>query len=49
LSLSEPDTLDDDLVNDWAANLGDDGLWGNNALAMTGVCFLSILFCFSLI
>jgi len=46
---AEPDTLDDDLVNAWAANLGDDGLWGNNAPAMTRVCFLSILFCFSLI
>ncbi|QCD85168.1 Armadillo-type fold [Vigna unguiculata] len=34
---AEPDTLDDDLVNAWAANLGDDGLWGNNAPAMTRV------------
>ncbi|KAI4371227.1 hypothetical protein MLD38_019489 [Melastoma candidum] len=25
---AEADTLDDDLVNAWAANLGDDGLWG---------------------
>lgn len=33
----EPDTLDDDLVNAWAANLGDDGLWGNNAPAMNRV------------
>ncbi|KAF7820454.1 TSET complex member tstB [Senna tora] len=33
----EPDTLDDDLVNAWAANLGDDGLWGNNAPAMSRV------------
>ncbi|KAF1872772.1 hypothetical protein Lal_00016609 [Lupinus albus] len=31
------DTLDDDLVNAWAANLGDDGLWGNNAPAMNRV------------
>ncbi|XP_047178248.1 uncharacterized protein LOC124845222 [Vigna umbellata] len=35
--LAEPDALDDDLVNAWAANLGDDGLWGNNAPAMTRV------------
>ncbi|XP_014508625.1 uncharacterized protein LOC106768158 [Vigna radiata var. radiata] len=34
---AEPDALDDDLVNAWAANLGDDGLWGNNAPAMTRV------------
>ncbi|XP_028805140.1 TSET complex member tstB [Neltuma alba] len=35
---SEPvDSLDDDLVNAWAANLGDDGLWGNNAPAMNRV------------
>lgn len=34
---AEPDTLDDDLVNAWAANLGDDGLWGNNAPAMSRV------------
>lgn len=34
---AEPDTLDDDLVNAWAANLGDDGLWGNNAPAMNRV------------
>ncbi|KAK4755582.1 hypothetical protein SAY87_009339 [Trapa incisa] len=33
----EPDTLDDDLVNVWAANLGDDGLWGKNAPAMNRV------------
>lgn len=33
----EPDALDDDLVNAWAANLGDDGLWGNNAPAMNRV------------
>ncbi|OVA12087.1 Src homology-3 domain [Macleaya cordata] len=33
----EPDALDDDLVNAWAANLGDDGLWGNNAPAMSRV------------
>ncbi|CAG7909715.1 unnamed protein product [Brassica rapa] len=29
--------LDDDLVNAWAANLGDDGLLGNNAPAMSRV------------
>lgn len=29
--------LDDDLVNAWAANLGDDGLLGNNAPAMQRV------------
>lgn len=34
---AEPDALDDDLVNSWAANLGDDGLWGNNAPAMSRV------------
>ncbi|XP_058732166.1 uncharacterized protein LOC131603757 isoform X3 [Vicia villosa] len=34
---AEPDDLDDDLVNAWAANLGDDGLWGNNAPAMNRV------------
>lgn len=34
---SEPDTLDDDLVNAWAANLGDDGLFGTNAPAMSRV------------
>ncbi|KAI5383293.1 uncharacterized protein LOC127100469 isoform X1 [Lathyrus oleraceus] len=34
---AEPDALDDDLVNAWAANLGDDGLWGNNAPAMNRV------------
>ncbi|KAL2533342.1 SH3 domain-containing protein [Abeliophyllum distichum] len=34
---SEPDGLDDDLVNAWAANLGDDGLLGNNAPAMNRV------------
>ncbi|XP_026410905.1 uncharacterized protein LOC113306148 [Papaver somniferum] len=33
----EPDALDDDLVNAWAANLGDDGLWGKNAPAMSRV------------
>uniref|UniRef100_A0A2P2LHX4 Uncharacterized protein n=1 Tax=Rhizophora mucronata TaxID=61149 RepID=A0A2P2LHX4_RHIMU len=31
---AEPDALDDDLVNAWAANLGDDGLLANNAPAM---------------
>lgn len=35
---AEPDnSLDDDLVNAWAANLGDDGLWGNNTPAMSRV------------
>ncbi|XP_048329676.2 uncharacterized protein LOC107417568 [Ziziphus jujuba] len=34
---AEPDVLDDDLVNAWAANLGDDGLLGNDAPAMTRV------------
>lgn len=33
----ESDALDDDLVNAWAANLGDDGLLGNNAPAMNRV------------
>ncbi|KZV39204.1 hypothetical protein F511_29570 [Dorcoceras hygrometricum] len=33
----EQDALDDDLVNAWAANLGDDGLLGNNAPAMNRV------------
>ncbi|KAF9624053.1 hypothetical protein IFM89_007751 [Coptis chinensis] len=33
----DPDELDADLVNAWAANLGDDGLWGNNAPAMNRV------------
>ncbi|XP_073149287.1 uncharacterized protein [Henckelia pumila] len=33
----EQDALDDDLVNAWAANLGDDGLFGNNAPAMNRV------------
>ncbi|KAL5721502.1 hypothetical protein ACHQM5_005141 [Ranunculus cassubicifolius] len=33
----DPDELDDDLVNAWAANLGDDGLWGNSAPAMSRV------------
>ncbi|XP_073289882.1 uncharacterized protein [Primulina huaijiensis] len=33
----EQDVLDDDLVNAWAANLGDDGLLGNNAPAMNRV------------
>lgn len=32
-----PDALDDDLVNAWAANLGDDGLLGNDAPAMSRV------------
>lgn len=34
---AEPDALDDDLVNAWAANLGDDDLLGNNAPAMSRV------------
>ncbi|GAB2276206.1 hypothetical protein Dimus_010941 [Dionaea muscipula] len=34
---SESDALDDDLVNAWAANLGDDGLLGKNAPAMSRV------------
>ncbi|GMP35431.1 hypothetical protein CsSME_00007861 [Camellia sinensis var. sinensis] len=34
---TDPDTLDDDLVNAWAANLGDDGLWGKNAPAVNRV------------
>ncbi|KAF3437259.1 hypothetical protein FNV43_RR20012 [Rhamnella rubrinervis] len=34
---AEPDVLDDDLVNAWAANLGDDGLLGNDAPAMNRV------------
>ncbi|XP_059636713.1 uncharacterized protein LOC132278832 [Cornus florida] len=34
---AEPDSLDDDLVNAWATNLGDDGLWGNNAPAFNRV------------
>ncbi|XP_020538742.1 uncharacterized protein LOC105643703 isoform X2 [Jatropha curcas] len=34
---AEPDALDDDLVNAWAANLGDDGLLGNSAPAMNRV------------
>ncbi|XP_075509599.1 uncharacterized protein LOC142546012 [Primulina tabacum] len=33
----EQDVLDDDLVNAWAANLGDDDLMGNNAPAMNRV------------
>ncbi|KAF6137352.1 hypothetical protein GIB67_036389 [Kingdonia uniflora] len=33
----ESDELDPDLVNAWAANLGDDSLWGNNAPAMNRV------------
>lgn len=39
----EQDVLDDDLVNAWAANLGDDGLWANNAPAMNRVrIYLSV-------
>ncbi|KAL2943116.1 hypothetical protein RDABS01_031464 [Bienertia sinuspersici] len=34
---AESDGLDDDLVNAWAANLGDDGLLGKNAPAMSRV------------
>ena len=37
----ESDRLDDDLVNGWATNLGDDGLLGNNAPAMSKVSGLS--------
>ncbi|KAJ7973662.1 SH3 domain-containing protein [Quillaja saponaria] len=37
LAPAEAETLDDDLVNAWAANLGDDGLWGNNAPAKNRV------------
>ncbi|XP_058223100.1 uncharacterized protein LOC131332811 isoform X2 [Rhododendron vialii] len=33
----QSDALDDDLVNAWAANLGDDGLWGKNAPAVNRV------------
>lgn len=33
----QSDALDDDLVNAWAANLGDDGLLGNSAPAMSRV------------
>lgn len=40
---AEPDALDDDLVNAWAANLGDDGLWGKNAPAMNRVRVMSYL------
>lgn len=36
-STNEPDALDDDLVNAWAANLGDDGLLGSSAPAMSRV------------
>lgn len=36
----DPDVLDDDLVNAWAANLGDDGLLGNNAPAVSRVKYL---------
>lgn len=36
-TVEESDVLDDDLVNAWAANLGDDGLLGNNAPAMSRV------------
>ncbi|KAJ4958221.1 hypothetical protein NE237_025332 [Protea cynaroides] len=34
---TKSDALDDDLVNAWAANLGDDSLLGNNGLAMNRV------------
>ncbi|KAL9227135.1 hypothetical protein vseg_002867 [Gypsophila vaccaria] len=34
---AESDGLDDDLVNAWASNLGDDGLLGKNAPAMNRV------------
>ncbi|EFH62087.1 SH3 domain-containing protein [Arabidopsis lyrata subsp. lyrata] len=36
-AVSNSSGLDDDLVNAWAANLGDDGLLGNNAPAMSRV------------
>jgi hypothetical protein len=36
-SSHKSDSLDDDLVNAWAANLGDDGLFSNNAPAMQRV------------
>ena len=38
-ALAEPGALDDDLVNVWAANLGDDGLLGNNEPIMSKVKF----------
>lgn len=41
---AEPDTLDDDLVNAWAANLGDDGLWGKNTPAMSRVRYECLVF-----
>lgn len=41
---TESDGLDDDLVNAWAANLGDDGLLGKNAPAMNRVRKICILF-----
>ncbi|CAI9099008.1 OLC1v1035752C1 [Oldenlandia corymbosa var. corymbosa] len=34
---AEPDSLDDDLVNAWATSLGDDGLLGSSAPAMSRV------------
>ena len=34
---ADSDALDDDLVNAWAANLGDDGLFGKNAPAVNRV------------
>lgn len=34
---TKSDALDDDLVNAWATGLGDDGLFGNNAPAMSRV------------
>lgn len=40
---AESDALDDDLVTAWAANLGDDGLWGKNAPAMSRVRIISYL------
>ena len=39
----EHDTLDDDLVNAWAANLGDHGLWAKNAPAVNRVRNLTCL------
>lgn len=39
----ESDALDDDLVNAWAANLGDDGLLGNSAPAMNRVILMNLM------
>lgn len=43
---SNSNGLDDDLVNAWAANLGDDGLLGNNAPAMSRVSLDFYLNCY---